>query len=762
MSQDACKEVKARQEQDNAHKQQRRKDYDIGWDVKSIPRNDIHATRLAEKDVKQGMVCLMLQDGTNSVRIASTMDPSSAVNLEYLSVALRVRRDEGREAFFSLDPVTPGDMHTMQAKTFMPSWLAGTSVGDVLFEADYHLKELSMGECEQPVIGMKSCFEFSEMQGFSDDWKAREMFMVRKAEIQVSDDNTLVPYVKMGVEAREQVLGSNGLEDAPITRQDHPMAKYAEQFTHNFDLIAERKSVIFHLREYAKASIMAKFLLDSDMDLEQLWFELPCESEKPCSLEVPQLWNEQEESAIELKDGRIVHNGEIVKSGRGTSTARHGIYGGVDLGLTKFSLARGLESQLSTGMELTGMGAFMRSSDMRSRTVPTLLGQRRLQGVDMGLDQFDLSQPRKVALEAPYGSWCDAAQSLDSCTPVAQHFWRSIAEDSKVFRKEDSNLLRAIFNKSLSDRILEGELFAPPDASQPYVMKLRGLVKEEQEVQDKRKEHFFSKHFAMDSPGSLFPRSWSSLSEVTYLPDRVPHGSLHVNLDCNVEELNLACRGEAPVFERITEDGVTFRIYRIGSLEIRTIKELEGKELVGVVFSVRAPGLKSHPERSVREVETITKVTEFVERMQGSNNNEAYQQSHYYIVIETGQGSKIVSELTPSGRFVWYENPDELEDRNSLAKVTRTAERAAGVAVGEVKAYWQGMLQQPAPSASQSFRKQYARNVFNLISRRNQMQQNADESPISLQTAKPGSLSSTTNVTRASMRSAMWRKPFRC
>ena len=35
---------------------------------------------------------------------------------------------------------------TMLEKRFTPSWLAGTSIGDLMFQADYYLKELSMGE----------------------------------------------------------------------------------------------------------------------------------------------------------------------------------------------------------------------------------------------------------------------------------------------------------------------------------------------------------------------------------------------------------------------------------------------------------------------------------------------------------------------------------------------------------------------------------------------------------------------------------------
>jgi len=35
---------------------------------------------------------------------------------------------------------------TMLEKRFTPSWLAGTSIGELMFQADYYLKELSMGE----------------------------------------------------------------------------------------------------------------------------------------------------------------------------------------------------------------------------------------------------------------------------------------------------------------------------------------------------------------------------------------------------------------------------------------------------------------------------------------------------------------------------------------------------------------------------------------------------------------------------------------
>ena len=55
-----------------------------------------------------------------------------------------------------------------------------------------------MGECDQPVVGMKSCFEYSEKSdAIQEQWKAREWFMVLKAEVHLSEDNVLIPYAQV-------------------------------------------------------------------------------------------------------------------------------------------------------------------------------------------------------------------------------------------------------------------------------------------------------------------------------------------------------------------------------------------------------------------------------------------------------------------------------------------------------------------------------------------------------------------------------------
>ena len=169
-----------------------------------------------------------------------------------------------------MDPV--GTDASRQEKRFEPAWLAGTGVGEARSQADYRLKALSMCQYEQPVVGMKSCLGFTENEMRQKEWNAREWFVVKGADVFMSEDNVLVPYVNMGVEAREQIETEDGLVDAPLTKPDHPLVKYAELFTHNFDLIAERKSVVYHLRELAKASVLAKFLFESEVELADSLF----------------------------------------------------------------------------------------------------------------------------------------------------------------------------------------------------------------------------------------------------------------------------------------------------------------------------------------------------------------------------------------------------------------------------------------------------------------------------------------------------------
>ena len=57
---------------------------------------------------------------------------------------------------------------------------------------------------------------------------------------------------------------------------------------------------------------------------------------------------------------------------------------------------------------------------------------------------------------------------------------------------------------------------------------------------------------------------------------------------------------------------------------------------------------------------------------------------HYYTVLETKQGSIIVTEILENGEVSWLQNPNNLEDRNSLAKLLFQVDCKEGVSVRDV------------------------------------------------------------------------------
>jgi len=346
----------ARQRTSAERKRAQRELYKLGWDVQQIPCDLSAAAKLGcTSEHARPFFCVEFDVSKHTFRAVEAVQPAGVVNLEYLSIALQVRRMEGREPYFSLDPTPTASWkdrgHAMQVKRFEPAWLMGTSVGEVMFQADYLLKELSMGEHDQPVVGMRSSLDFHDegVWAGGGSWSAREWFVVNKAEVQMASDGILVPRVDLAVEVREQVATAAGWEDALVTRPDHPLVLYAKQFTKNFDLIAERRSVIFHLRELAKAALLAKFMLGADEGLDDVWFGLFSraalkEAASRCFLEIPQLWNERCHAEIQVSDGVLVDTD-------GAATTRStGVYGGVQFGLDRFDLplARSMASQSMT------------------------------------------------------------------------------------------------------------------------------------------------------------------------------------------------------------------------------------------------------------------------------------------------------------------------------------------------------------------------------------------------------------------------------
>jgi len=684
MLREAKEDHEARQRSDAALKQKERTKYSIGWKPEMIPCSLPLARKLVGQQISQGMCCLVLEGST--VHIAPTVDPAACVNLEYLSLALQVRRQEGREPVFSLDmnglPTSksnePEDL--WQVKRFEPAWLGGTSVGEVMFQADYHLKELSMGGSEQPVVGMLSAFDLAKEEWRESDWRAREWFVVKQAGICKSEGNVLIPQVRMGVEAREQTSGAQGLEDCVVTRREHPLVKYAEAFTQYFDLIAERRSCIYHLRELAKASVLAKYLMDAQVNLEDAWFDPMQEQKQMYRVEIPQLWNQRSYSQVTLKDGKILG------AEQGISIGTHGVYGGVGFGLDKVDLGATTmqpgagEAPYSLLFSAAERGAVMARGVV---TPPSLMEPR---GVDLDLSRFDLSETSQ-ATEAGAAS-------------IGKAFWSSVASaDSKLFKDEDKHLLREVFNPSLSDRRDEGDLFVPPNPRAAYLDELRQLVETETQIRKQRAEHFFSGDFIAGAAGPLFPPSWTNSFDSTQAS--LPAIAVRcTQLDEQVDQV----KSTAPVFDMSCEDGTRYRIYCAQSLEVRTVQERDAEEAVGAVFSSAALCSTSASDSRIANDAKITKAVEYVEGTELGH--------HYYVVLETETSGSVTVEQLANGSVAFVENAEGLAARKALAKVTRCAELGGEASIGAVRA----AASAPGGPASSSQRKRFAREIFQRAS----------------------------------------------
>ncbi|CAK9116665.1 unnamed protein product [Durusdinium trenchii] len=128
----------------------------------------------------------------------------------------------------------------------------------------------------------------------------------------------------------------------------------------------------------------------------------------------------------------------------------------------------------------------------------------------------------------------------------------------------------------------------------------------------------------------------------------------------------------APEFMQSTEDGIVFRIYRLGRLEVRTAQAPNSEQEILSVFSQRpvtemAPGKM----KAVSQDEKFIKGRLYVEAIEGDHKDAAKQLHlcHFYVVLETKSGHTILTEKLADGSTTWVVNPNCLEDRNSLAKL---------------------------------------------------------------------------------------------
>lgn len=358
--------------------------------------------------------------------------------------------------------------------------------------------------------------------------------------------------------------------------------------------------------------------------------------------------------------------------------------------------------------------------------------------MDLDLGKFDLSSPMHPS---DINACCSELDSLEGQTAIGSAFLECLEggfEDT--FEDRHSQLLKDVFNPYLCDRATEGACFVPPDTRYEYIHRLKNLVQDEANYTQQRKEFFQMADFKIESPGDMFPMSWTCGYEIS----RAKKGSKQVR-DLEVGSLQpgmLVSRPDykeqavvfehmlktsTPIFDKMDEGGTRFRIYRCGSIEVRTTQERDQDETICVVYNIRAPEVAGKkPGRSVSEDEKVVKVTQFVERnpLDTSGLTEKFMPSRrYYVMAKTDAGNTIVTERLKDGTITFQENPKDLHDRNSLAKTVRSKAGQFETTLADLKLFQSQELNNSNKSC-----KKYAYHAYDLAIRTPETMETSEES----------------------------------
>jgi len=272
-------------------------------------------------------VCICRDPSSGSVSCAPAPafgKQDASVNVSYLATALRILTSHGREPQFSLDPTDPHNISgDLQVKRFYPDWMASTVAGEVLFQADYALKQICLGDLELP--GLPSALDGWKFND-GEEVAARQWFVIRRGWVTVSRDGAIVPHCEMGVEARRLVPGAKGYEDAAYTDPAEPMVRMAMALSDRFNWVAEQLPVVGELLALAKALVLARFLLETGSACNTaVVSKLPqprCPEGDEYRLEIPTLRMERRTSYVQQSGSQLVMQRQT-----------RCIYGGVDLGV---------------------------------------------------------------------------------------------------------------------------------------------------------------------------------------------------------------------------------------------------------------------------------------------------------------------------------------------------------------------------------------------------------------------------------------------
>lgn len=220
--------------------------------------------------IEQDRIVLFGQDGAMG---GVGLNGSGEINQDDLLLVLLLVFS-GFEPSFSLDPwdsSNPDGPHYQ--KVFYPDALAGTALGKTLFDTDYLMKSLALGELSVPGLSSEGAIALADaaLNGSGVD-RARLWISADDVPVSVVGGEVQFGAVKMVCSARRLVLdptSPSGLKDAALENRDNSSGqRFATQFTAQYEEIARVRPEFERLRNLAKLVAFAKFLRNANVNVD--------------------------------------------------------------------------------------------------------------------------------------------------------------------------------------------------------------------------------------------------------------------------------------------------------------------------------------------------------------------------------------------------------------------------------------------------------------------------------------------------------------
>ena len=313
---------------------------------------------LSWNQLPSGAIFSAVARSAESILLLGSMHSGVSTSASLLAAALFCGLQENAEnsmqrsenclrVAFSLDAAEPTNPEGPNLrKVYYPPSLAGTALGDVLFEADYLLKRLSMGlEPIPPALAALGFVAGIDSDLASEGWN-RLWFVPTAIEMNEDSEAVQVLKVTFGVEARGMVRDTSGtLVDAPVQGDSHAK-RFAALCTVYHAELAAAFPVIDRLKDAMSAVLLAKFILNEG-----------------CSLKWTSRVAELRSTAI----GHVPHQ-ELVpalRNSKTTGSVMRTVFGGVSFDfMTYSSVGRRSDGQLSK--EITSLAEARAGSDAQT------------------------------------------------------------------------------------------------------------------------------------------------------------------------------------------------------------------------------------------------------------------------------------------------------------------------------------------------------------------------------------------------------------